>query len=195
MAVGIDAEIVTGWPGRIRFSCVSLKLASIKTSSSGTTLPSRLPDHDEIAGVDQTVGESAVDRRAHRSEVEVALGLGERSLQFSKLGASLRLLRLGHLDIVARRVIGRLRGLHSSQTLVASGLGLFEGRVRGKTLVAQRLLPVVVEVARFKPASAEASCALDCSTALSCALIWRPIRSMVACWVSILVRAASTAMR
>ncbi|OIQ72982.1 hypothetical protein GALL_453840 [mine drainage metagenome] len=62
------------------------------------------------------------------------------------MGAGLRLLRAGHLDIVARRVISSLRGLYSGHALVASGLGLFEGGVRGKTLGAQRLLPVVVEV-------------------------------------------------
>ena len=43
--------------------------------------------------------------------------------------------------------------------------------------------------ARFSAASAEASCALACSTALSSAATWRPMRSMVACWVAILVRA------
>ncbi len=42
--------------------------------------------------------------------------------------------------------IGGLRGLHSGQALVASGLGLLEGGVGGKTLGAQRLLPVVIEV-------------------------------------------------
>ena len=40
--------------------------------------------------------------------------------------------------------------------------------------------------ARFSAASAEASCALACSTALSSAVTWRPMRSMVACWVAIL---------
>src|SRR5712671_5578648 len=45
-----------------------------------------LPHHHEVAGVDQTVGERPLDRRAHRREVEVALGLGQRRLQFRKLG-------------------------------------------------------------------------------------------------------------
>ena len=40
--------------------------------------------------------------------------------------------------------------------------------------------------ARFSAASAETSCALACSTALSSAVTWRPMRSMVACWVAIL---------
>src|SRR5665213_1412571 len=105
-----------------------------------------LPDHDVIAGGDQPVGEDAVDRGAHRGEIEIALGPGERSLQFRKLGGGLGLLRFGDLDIVARRVIGGLRGLHRRDALVASGLGLLEGGVGGKTLVAQRLLPVVIEV-------------------------------------------------
>src|ERR1700686_4409351 len=68
-----------------------------------------LPHHHEVAGVDQTVGERPLDRRAHRREVEVALSLGKRYLQFRKLRAGFRLLRLGHFDIVARRVIGGLR--------------------------------------------------------------------------------------
>src|SRR5438445_4319016 len=33
-----------------------------------------LPDNDEVADIDQTIGEGAVDRRAHRGEIEVALG-------------------------------------------------------------------------------------------------------------------------
>src|SRR6266550_4371044 len=36
-----------------------------------------LPHHHEVAGVDQTVGERPIDRRAHQREVEVALSLGE----------------------------------------------------------------------------------------------------------------------
>ena len=104
-----------------------------------------LPDHDVVAGVDQAVGEGAVDRRAHRGEVEVALGLGERGLQFRKLGAGLGLLRLGDLDIVARRVIGRLRRLHRRDALVAPGFGHLEGRARGKSLGAQRLLAIEIE--------------------------------------------------
>ena len=38
-----STEIVTGCPGRMRLSCVSLKLASMNTSLSGTTLPNRCP--------------------------------------------------------------------------------------------------------------------------------------------------------
>ena len=72
--------------------------------------------------VDEAVGEGAVDRRAHRREVEIALGLGERGLQFRKLGVGLGLLRPGHFDIVARGVIGRLRGLHGRHALVARRL-------------------------------------------------------------------------
>ena len=94
---------------------------------------------------DQAVGEGAVDRRAHRGEVEIALGLGERGLQFRKLRAGLRLLRLGDFDIVARGVIGRLRRLHRRHALIAAGFGHFEGRARGKSLGAQRLLAVVIE--------------------------------------------------
>ena len=104
-----------------------------------------LPGLDEVAGVDQAVGEGAVDRRAHRGEVEIALGLGERGLQFGKLRAGFVLLRLGHLDIVARRVIGRLRRLHRRDALVAAGFRHFEGRARGKSLGAQRLLAIEVE--------------------------------------------------
>ena len=69
----------------------------------------------------------------------------QRRLQFRQLGLGFRLLRLGHFDIVARRVIGRLRRLHRRHALVAAGFGLFEGRARGETLVAERLLAIVIE--------------------------------------------------
>ena len=128
-----------------------------------------LPGLDEVAGVDEAVGEGAVDRRAHRSEVEIALGLGQRGLQFSQLGAGLVLLRLGHFDIVARGVKGRLRRFHRCDALVAAGFGHFKGGARSKALGAERLLAVEVEPARFSAASAETSCALACSTALSIA--------------------------
>ena len=104
-----------------------------------------LPGLDEIAGIDEAVGEGAVDRRAHRGEVEVALRLGELGLQFRKLRAGLGLLRLRHLDIVARGVVGRLRRFHRRDALVAAGFGNFEGGARGKSLGAQRLLAIEVE--------------------------------------------------
>src|SRR5262252_6515079 len=104
-----------------------------------------LTNRDEVAGVDQAVGEDAVDRRAHRGEIEVALGFRQRGLQFRKLSLRLRLLRPGYIDIVARRVIGRLRRLQRRRALVAPGLRLLEGGARGKALAAQRLLTVVIE--------------------------------------------------
>ncbi len=80
---------------------------------------------DHVADIDQTVGEGAVDRRAHIGEVEIALGLGKRGLQFGELRARLVLLRLGHLDIVARGVVGGLRGFHGGGALVAARFGHF----------------------------------------------------------------------
>ena len=140
----------------------------MKTSSSGTTLPSRCPACDEVAGVDQAVGEGAVDRRAHRGEIEIALGLGQRGLQFGKLRAGFVLLRLGDLDIVARRVIGRLRRPSPPPTP-------WSRPASDTSKVAREAKPLVLSAcwrsksrpARFRPASAEASCALACSTALS----------------------------
>jgi hypothetical protein len=112
---------------------------------SGTITAEPLAGLDEVAGIDQTVGEGAVDRRAHRSEVEVAFRLGQRSLQFRKLRAGLRLLRLGDFDIVTRRVVGRLRRLDRRHALIAPGFRHLESRARGKSLGAQRLLTVEVE--------------------------------------------------
>ncbi len=156
-----------------------------------------LPGLDEVAGVDQAVGEDAVDRRAHRGEVEIALGLGQRGLQFRELRAGFGLLRLGDLDIVARGVVGRLRRPAPRRRPGRGRLRETSKVAReAKPLLLKRLLAIEIELARASgAASAEASCALACSTALSCAVTWRPMRSMVACWVAILVRAASTAMR
>src|SRR5260370_12709438 len=77
-----------------------------------------LPHHDKVAGIDQTVGEGAVNRRAHEGKIEMALGLRQRRLQFRQLGAGLRLLRFCHFDIVACRVKGRLRRLQRRHALV-----------------------------------------------------------------------------
>ena len=41
LGIGVDAK-VTGWPGRIRSSCVSLKLATIQISS-GTNIVRAVP--------------------------------------------------------------------------------------------------------------------------------------------------------
>ena len=104
-----------------------------------------LPGLDEVAGVDDTIGEDAFDRRAHRGEVEVALGLGQRGLQFDQLGAGFVLLRLCHLDVVARGVGSGLRRFHRGEALIAAGFRDFEGGARGKSLGAERLLTVEVE--------------------------------------------------
>ena len=72
-------------------------------------------------------------------------GLGEQGLQFGELGAGLGLLRPGHLDIVARGVMGRLRRLHRRDALIAAGFGDFKRGARGKTLGAQRLLAFEIE--------------------------------------------------
>ena len=105
---------------------------------------------DEVADIDHAVGEGAVDRRAHRGEIEVALGLGQRCLQLRQLGAGLRLLRLGDLDTVARGIIGRLRRLQRRHALIARGFGGLIGRMRSKSLGAQRLLAIVIEPGPFQ---------------------------------------------
>ena len=102
-------------------------------------------------------------------------------------GAGLGLLRPRHLDVVARRVIGRLRRLHRRR---CPG----RGRPRRPRRSRARQNPWCSAPAgarnRARPASsaasAETSCALACSTALSSAVTCRPMRSMVACWVAIL---------
>jgi len=121
-------------------------------------LPSRWPAWDEVAGVDEAVGEGAVDRRAHRGEVEIALGLGERGLQLRKLGAGFVLLGFRHFDIVARGVIGRLRRFHRRDPLVASGFGHLKSGARGEALWCSA--PAGARnrgPARFSDASAEVS--------------------------------------
>ena len=109
-----------------------------------------LPDGDEIANIDETVGKDAVDRRAHRGEFEIPFGPGERGAQFLQLGAGLGLLGPRDLDIVACRVIGRLRRFHRRQTLVAAGFGHLEGRARGQALGAERLLAIEIEGGPFQ---------------------------------------------
>ena len=54
-----------------------------------------------------------------------------------------------HLDIVARRVIGRLRRLDGGGALIAAGFGHLERRARSKTLGAQFLLTIEVETRAF----------------------------------------------
>ena len=100
--------------------------------------------------VDQPIGEGALDRRTHRGEIEVTLSLGERGLQFDELRAGFVLLRLGHLDIVARGVGGGLRRFHRGKALVASGFRDFERGARGESLGAERLLTVEVEPGPFQ---------------------------------------------
>ena len=100
---------------------------------------------DHVADIDETVGERAVDRRAHEGEVEIALGFGKHGLQFRELRAGLGLLRFGHLDIVARGVKGGLRRLHGGDALVAAGFGNFIRGARGKALGGKRLLALEIE--------------------------------------------------
>ena len=85
-----------------------------------------LPHHDEVAGGNQAIGEDAVDRRTHRGEIEIALGLGERCLQFGKLRAGFGLLRLGDLDIVACASKAACADFTARSALVAPGFGDFE---------------------------------------------------------------------
>ena len=144
MAVGVDRDR-HGLAGTDALELGLLEIGVDEDLVERHHIAEPLAGLDEVAGIDEAVGEGAVDRRAHRGEVEIALGLGERGLQFRQLGAGLVLLRLGHLDIVARGVIGRLRRFHGSDALVAAGFGNFEGGARGKALGAQRLLAVEIE--------------------------------------------------
>src|SRR6202012_1235707 len=116
----------------MRLSWVSLKLASMKTSLSGTTLPSRCPttmkspvETRRLENVPSTGARTEVKSRSRSAlasdvcnsarfaraatggEVGGGFGLGQRCLQFGQLRPGLDLLRLGDLDVTHRRVISR----------------------------------------------------------------------------------------
>ena len=117
----------------------------MKTSSSGTRLPSRWPAWimsptltRRLEKVPSTGARTKVKSRSRSA-------LASNGLQFGKLRAGLVLLRLGHLDIVARGVEGGLRGFHRGGALVAARFGDFVGGARGKALGAQRLLALEIK--------------------------------------------------
>ena len=121
MAIGVDRD-VHGLAGtdalELGFLVVGVDEDVVERHHIGEPLPGL----DEIAGIDEAVGEGAVDRRAHRGEGKVALRLGKLGLQFRELRAGLGLLRLRHLDIVARGIVSRLRRFDRRDALVAAGL-------------------------------------------------------------------------
>ena len=92
------------------------------------------------------------------------------------------------------RVIGRLRRLDAGDALVAPGFRLLESGVRREALGAQRLLAIIVEAGALQSCFGGRKIGLRLLDRTLSAATWRPKRSMVACWVAILVRAASTAI-
>ena len=58
-----------------------------------------LPGLHVVAGLHRAIGEHAVDRRADHGEGEIALGLGQRRLEFVERARGLLLLRLEHVEI------------------------------------------------------------------------------------------------
>src|SRR6266852_4869268 len=118
----------------------------------------RKPLHDlgEVAG-----GVIRRQQREHRArgrrdavdgacELAMAIGVHRDRHRLTRtdaheLRAGLGLLRFGDFDVVARRIICRLRRLDRRHALIAPGFRHFESRARGKSLGAQRLLTVEVE--------------------------------------------------
>ena len=132
-AVGVDLDghrLAGTDPLQLRLLVVRIDIDLIERHH----IAEPLPDHDEIAGVHQAIGEGAVDRGAHRSEVKIALGLGKRGLQFRQLSAGFCLLRPGHLDIVARSLVGGACRSHPRHALIATRFRKFEGSARSNAL-------------------------------------------------------------
>ena len=127
-------------------------------------------------------------------EGEIAFGLGERRLEFVEGAFGLFLLRLQHADSGDRGVDGGLRALHAGIASSRLAMRLFKRLPARECLAGERLLALILQLrARLRRLCVETSCACACSTPACCATIWRPMRSMVACWVAALVRAGSTA--
>ncbi len=121
MAIGVDRD-VHGLAGTDALELGFLVIGVDEDVVERHHIGEPLPGLDEIAGIDEAVGEGAVDRRAHRGEGKVALGLGKLGLQLRELRAALGLLRFRHLDIVARGIVSRLRRFDRRDALIAAGL-------------------------------------------------------------------------
>ncbi|MGY4378778.1 hypothetical protein ACVWZ3_006417 [Bradyrhizobium sp. i1.3.6] len=109
-------------------------------------LPRRWPTATKSPALTRRFENVPSDRRAHRGEGEIALGLGERGLELGELRLRFGLLRLGDVDIADRDVVGGLGGLDRGGALVASGFRAFERGARSKALAAQRLLALIIEI-------------------------------------------------
>ena len=135
----------------------------------------------------------SIGARDH-GEGQVALGLGERGLQFVERARGLVPLRLQHLDVGLGRVDAGLRALHRGCGLRRVGLRVRAPACwrnsraasacwRSSSSCGAGCAPPAPRRAAPWPASIAACCASTC---------W-PMRSIVACWVATLSRAASTA--
>ena len=125
-----------------------------------------------IAGLHGAIADHAVDRRADDGERQIALGLGERGLEFIKRRDRLLLLALEHVDIGRRRNRWRLARLDAGDRLIAVGLRLLQQLAARGVARDQVILPVELQLrARWPPAWAETSWVLAWSTA--------------ACWAAI----------
>ena len=171
-------------------SWVSLKLASMKTSLSGTTLASRCPAWMKSPVL--TMRLENVPSTGARTEVKAR----SRSALASWVCNSASCARASACCAFVTSTLSRAASKAACADLTAARL--WSRPASDTSKAAREAKPLVLSVcwrsksrpARFSAASAEASCALACSAALSSAVTWRPMRSIVACWVAILLRAA-----
>ena len=125
-----------------------------------------------VAGLHRAIADHAVDRRADDGEGQIALGLGERCLEFVERVDRLLLLSLEHVDIGRGR--DRLRPVRPARRR-PPGRGWLAPAPAIWRLDAvagdQQFWRFSSSSVRMAAAWAETSCVLACSTAASCAAI------------------------
>ena len=117
-----------------------------------------------VAGLHRAVADHTVERRADDGERQIALGLGQRGLQFVERAGRFLLLALEDFDIGGRGVDGGLCALHGGTAW--SRLACACSAAGGwRILHGERVLALEFELRARGRGLAETSCAFACATA------------------------------
>ena len=113
--IGVDIDRLTGWPGRMSASWLSLKFA-VTQSSRRDDREELLAGRHVVAGFDIALGDPAVLRRRDNGPGQIEIGLIEPGLRLLDLTFELPDLRVGLADPLRHRRVLRRPALLPSMT-------------------------------------------------------------------------------